>query len=456
MPMPRAPRERSPNHLLREMIAASGMSYDTVARAVVRVAAENGEILRTNRSAVAHWVAGTEPGERTAAYLAEALSRRAGRPVTPGQIGLAASPDPLPSGVGPIAEAGALARADIDNRGFLATAVYTAADTLLPLGYDHEPVTRLLRVQAGQARAGPAEVAVLRQVTRAFGAADEVLGGGHGLSAVAAYLADTAVPLLTARFAGGRARREAFGAAAELAWLLGWKHHDLGQEGAAQPYYRTGFQLAAESDPHGHAAWMTRALAHQALAAGHRRQARDLAAAALARADGHADGATQALLHVTHARALAALGERQAAARSLLAAEDALARDTRPQAGYSLLAGPAAGTFASHTARALTEAGDHAGAEARHRAAFTSWDPAAFPRVHLLTWTDLGDSLAAQSRADEAVAAWDRALDMAGQIASARSRAALASVRGPLAAYRRRGVPGAAGLEHRMRQAGAW
>ena len=76
--------------------------------------------------------------------------------------------------------------------------------------------------------------------------------------------------------------------------------------------------------------------------------------------------------------------------------------------------------------------------------------------MHLLTWTDLGDSLAAQARADEAVAAWGRALDMAGQIASARSRAALVSVRGPLAVYRRRGVPGAAGLEQRMRQAGAW
>ncbi len=69
---------------------------------------------------------------------------------------------------------------------------------------------------------------------------------------------------------------------------------------------------------------------------------------------------------------------------------------------------------------------------------------------------DLGDSLSAQARADEAVAAWGRALDMVSQIASARSRAALASVRAPLATYRRRGVPGAAGLEQRMRQARAW
>lgn len=201
---------------------------------------------------------------------------------------------------------------------------------------------------------------------------------------------------------------------------------------------------------------MARALAHQALAAGHRRQARDLAAAALTRAAGHVDGATEALLHVTYTRALAALGEKPTAARALLAAEDVLARGGQPQAGYSLLAGPAAGTFASYTARALTEAADHAAAEARHRAVFPSWDPDAFPRVHLLTWTDLGDCLAAQARADEAVAAWGKALDMAGGMASERSRAALASVCGPLAVYQRRGVPGASGLEQRMRHAGAW
>jgi tetratricopeptide (TPR) repeat protein len=454
--MPQAEQERSPNQRLREMIAACGMSYDAVARAVVRVAAENGEALRTNRSAVAHWVAGTAPGERTAAYLTEALAHRAGRPVTPEQIGLSASPDPLPPATGPAGDLAALARADVDHRGFLATAVYTAVGASLPLGYDHEPVARLLRARTGTARAGVAEVAVVRGVTRAFGAADEMLGGGHGLSAVAAYLADTAVPLLSARFTSEHTRREAFAAAAELAWLLGWKHHDLGQEGAAQAYYRTGFQLAVEADPHGHAAWMTRALTHQALAAGHRRQARDLAAVALARAAGHADGATEALLHVTRARSFAALGEGPAAARALLDAENALVRGDRPQACYSLLAGPAVGTFASHAARTLTEAGDHAGAEARHRSAFDSWAPEAFPRVHLLTWTDLGDSLAAQARADEAVAAWGRALDLAGGMASTRSRAALTSVRGPLSVYRRRGVTGAASLDQRMREAGAW
>ncbi|WP_280882552.1 hypothetical protein [Streptomyces pseudovenezuelae] len=43
---------------------------------------------------------------------------------------------------------------------------------------------------------------------------------------------------------------------------------------------------------------------------------------ALTRGLGHVDGQTEALLHITHARAYAAVGERPAAACALPAAED--------------------------------------------------------------------------------------------------------------------------------------
>jgi tetratricopeptide (TPR) repeat protein len=343
-----------------------------------------------------------------------------------------------------------LGRADIEHNAFLAAAVYAASDVRAPLNYDHDPVSRLLRARTGHARADSEEVAVVRQVTRAFSSADEVLGGGHGLSSVAAYLADAAIPLLSSRFASDKSRGDAFGAAAELAWLPGWKHHDLAQD-AAQRYYLLGYQLAVEADPHAHAAWMMRAVAHQALSLRQPRHSRDLIEGALERAAGYADGGTLALLHITHARACAALGEKAVASRALLAAEDALHQDTTAQPTYSQLMGSAAGTVDSHTARTLTEIGDHSGTEARHRAAFTSWDPRAYPRVHLLTHVDLGECLAVQARADEAVASWSRALELAEGMASARSRSALASISSHLATYRRRGVPGAAQLLHRLR-----
>ncbi|MEV1241834.1 tetratricopeptide repeat protein [Nonomuraea sp. NPDC049750] len=451
--MARPPGQRFPNDRLREMISASGLGYEGVARAVVRVAAENGEALRTNKSAIAHWVAGIEPGERTIGYLVEALSRRAGRPVTRQQLGFLTDEPAALEGPEPIETATLLGRTDVENGGYLATAVYTAAQLRMPLDYDAEAVSRLLRARTGLARVGAAEVAVVRQITKAFGAADERLGGGHGLSTVASYLSDTVAPTLSGRFADEATRRDAFSAAAELAWLLGWKHHDLGHEGAAQRYYLTGFQLAVEADPVAHAAWMMRAIAHQALSLKECHHSRDLIEAALKRAEGRCDGATEALLHITHARSSAALGEKARAARALLAAEDALTRQTDPQPSYSLLMGPALGAVDSHTARTLTEIGDHLGTEARHRAAFTSWDPISYPRVHLLTHMDLGDCLVAQARADEAIGAWSQALDLAEGMTSGRSRTALAGIRPTLAVYKHRGVPGAALLEQRIRQA---
>ena len=168
---------------------------------------------------------------------------------------------------------------------------------------------------------------------------------------------------------------------------------------------------------------------------------------------GHVDGQTEALLHITHARAYAATGENPSAARALLAAEDALLREDGPQPGFSRVSGPAAGTVASHTARTLTDLADHIGTEQQHRDALTRWDPEKYKRVHALTHADLGDSLAAQARADEAVAASTQALVLMEGMTSDRTRKAITSIRSTLAVYQRRLVPGAADLARRAREA---
>lgn len=433
-----APRE--PNVRLREAIAAAGCTYEALAKDIRRVAAENGDILQTNKSAVSHWVNGAEPTGRTGQYIAEALARRAGRIITPAQIGLRQAEDPAPVGADPVVAATDLGRADVERRRFLAIAAFTTAGVAMPLGYDHEATSRMLRARTGRTRVGVEDVDVVRQITAVFSAADERLGGGHGLTTVTAYLADTAAPMLRARFPSKRVRRQAFGAVAELAYLAGWKHHDLGQEGAAQRYYQVGYQLACEADPYGHASWMMRALAHQALSLKQPHHCVDLVEGALTRGLGHLDGQTEALLHITHARAL-------------LAAEDALIREDAPQPSFSLVSGPAAGTVASHTARTLTDLADHVGTEQQHRDALIRWDPEKFKRVHALTYADLGDSLAAQARADEAVAAWSQALGLMEGMTSDRTRKAISSIRSTLAVYQRRRVPGAADLARRAREA---
>ncbi|MEV6046459.1 tetratricopeptide repeat protein [Streptomyces xanthochromogenes] len=446
--------QRAPNSRLRETIDAIGCTYEALAKDVRRVAAENGEITQTNKSAISHWVNGIrQPAGRTGQYLAEALSRRTGRIITQTELGLRTIEADGLDELDPVLAVTGLGRADVERRHFLAVAAFTTVGVGMPLAYEHEATARMLRARTGRTVVGSEDVDVVRQITAAFSAADERLGGGHGLTTVTAYLADTAAPMLRGRFPSEPLRHAAFGAVAELAYLAGWKHHDLGQEGAAQRYYQVGYQLACEADPHGHAAWMMRALAHQALSLKQPHHCVDLAEAALAQGVGHIDGQTEALLHITHARAYAATGERPAAARALLAAENALLREDGPQPTYSRVSGPAAGTVASHTARTLTDLADHIGTEQQHRDALTRWDLEKYKRVHALTYADLGDSLAAQARADEAVAAWGQALTLMEGMTSDRTRKAITSLRSTLAVYQRRRVPGAAELARRAREA---
>ncbi|MFI5621344.1 tetratricopeptide repeat protein [Streptomyces sp. NPDC051567] len=448
------PALTNPNSRLRDTISSAACTYEALAKDVRRIAAENGELLQTNKSAISHWANGTRaPSGQAGQYLAEALSRRLGRVVTQTEIGLH-SPDAESSpDIDPVTTVTDLGRADVERRRFLAIAAFTTAGVAMPLLHDHEATSRMLRARTARSLVGGDDIDVVRQITTAFSAADERLGGGHGLTTVTAYLADTAAPMLRGRFPSEALRQAAFGAVAELAYLAGWKHHDLGQEGAAQSYYHVGYQLACEADPHGHAAWMMRTLAHQALKLKQPHHCVDLVEGALARGLGRVDGRTEALLHITHARACAAVGENASASRALLSAEDALLREDGPQPSFSLLSGPAAGTVASHTAKALTEMKDFIGTEQQHRDALTRWDPVKFKRVHVLTYADLGDSLAAQARADEAVAAWTQALVLMEGMTSDRTRKAITSIRSTLAIYQRRRVPGAADLARRAREA---
>ncbi|MFI7368446.1 tetratricopeptide repeat protein, partial [Streptomyces sp. NPDC050149] len=52
------PAPTSANSRLRETINAAGCTYEALAKDVRRIAAENGELLQTNKSAISHWVGG--------------------------------------------------------------------------------------------------------------------------------------------------------------------------------------------------------------------------------------------------------------------------------------------------------------------------------------------------------------------------------------------------------------
>lgn len=170
-----------PNSRLREVIADIGCTYDALAHDVRRIAAENGELIQTNKSAVSHWVSGTRrPSGRTGRYLEEALCRRAGRVVTLMEIGLHDPDGPLPDDPDSVVTATHLGRADVERRQFLAVAAFTTAGVAMPLGYDHDAASRTLRARTGRTTVGAEDIEVIREITEAFSAADERLGGGHG------------------------------------------------------------------------------------------------------------------------------------------------------------------------------------------------------------------------------------------------------------------------------------
>ncbi|MBP0451021.1 tetratricopeptide repeat protein [Kitasatospora sp. RG8] len=438
-----------PNERLAAVIEEAGCTYQALAKAIRAVAAEAGEVLRTSPSAVHSWVAGGNPTGRTAGYIAEALTRMTKRTVTLAEIGLgsdgigeAITPDPL-------ATAADLGRLVMHRRrDFLALAFSTAA-VGLPLAYDHEAVAAILRSARSGGRIGSDEVATVRTLTETFRSADDRLGGGHGLSTVTAYLTDTVLPMLRAAYPSEDVRKNAFGAAAELATLVGWKLHDLGREGAAQRYYLLGFQLACESDPNGHAAWMMRAQTHQALDLGRPKHCVDLAEAALTRAAGRVDRGTEALLLVTAARAYGASGRSKDAARALLAAEDALPAADGTIPTYAAASGPVASTVASHTGRTLTETKDYRAAERHYRKALEGRVPGTYQRVRGLTIANLAKSVASQRRHEEAVALWNQFLDTTDGVASHRNTKELLAVNSAMAVYSKRGIPGATELAQR-------
>ncbi|MFI6155095.1 tetratricopeptide repeat protein [Kitasatospora sp. NPDC051170] len=444
---------------LQRFISGHGLKLEAVARAHREQAALNGDLdVRTGKATVSLWCSGQRrPRGRSAEYLVQALSKTVGRLVTLDEIGYGdVQPQQSPTlAVDPVAATTDLGRAlmDVSRRDMLHRAVYVSGALALPLNYDHEAVARALHARRPGARVGRADVAAVRNTVQAFRAADEQLGGGHGLSAATFYLTDAAAPMLSGRYDDEAVRLDAYGAVAELAYLLAWKHHDLNQEGAAQRYYLLGYQLACVSDFHGHGAWMLRALAHQALNLKQPGHCVDLAEEALRRSAGHVDAQTRALLLITSARAYGATRQGDKAAAALLSAEDALTRADGPVADYALAAGPPGATISSHTGKTLSELGDHKNAEKHRRNALVGRDPHRFRRIHALTMDELAGTLDKQGLMDEAVATWGTALDFMDGVSSARNTESIKAMRTTMRRYQARGVPGAGALSERARKA---
>lgn len=328
----------------------------------------------------------------------------------------------------PVTAAESLGRADVDRRSFIRRAMYSVGLSATALS----PAVDLGRLaQASEGiKVGMAEVNAVRAVTDAFVRLDEAKGGGTGRTATAEFLATDVAALLRSRFTDERTRAEAYSAAAELAYLIGFKSHDLGSEGLAQRYYLSSLRLAEESGSPGQDGFALRILAIQGSDVGKRKFSVRLAEKSIERIKGKVGRDTQALFQTALARCQAETGDHDGARRALQAAEPAIhAASIGPMPLWAAQWCDTRASLVNQSAKAFLALGETAEAEQRYSLAASMWDPATHPRVFALTSADAGHARWRMGDESGAADVWNEVVPVLQDIESARTASALDRIR---------------------------
>jgi transcriptional regulator with XRE-family HTH domain/tetratricopeptide (TPR) repeat protein len=339
-----------------------------------------------------------------------------------------------------------------ERRCVLAGAVYSTASAALPDAAWWQSLARPLPApSSGRRRAKADDVFAVQQLAVAFSRIDQQLGGGHGRKALAQYLHGDAAALLAGGFATEPVRCGMFTAIGELAYLSGWMAFDNSEHALAQRYFRLALKLAARAGNSPLAGHVIRAMAHQAMDADRPTVGLELSVASI---DGKrylsAAPRERALLGVVHARALAVTGQKQAAAKALLRAEDDLASAVDGDAEPHRASFFAEASLAHETGRTLQACGDVENAIGHFQRSVRTRAPA-YRRTHVVTLGYLGAAHIAAGNIEEACSTWSQALDVIedGAIYSARARQAIADMRRLVAPMQRRKIPAIAEIDER-------
>lgn len=445
---------RSRNVKLAAAIKEAGWSYNDLASAIRRVAAETGtrDYELVSRSHVGWWVAGTMPSGLAPQLIAEALARKMRRVITPSDIGFptdAASTDASDWNTDTLALIDLLADlarsdSDVDRRDFtLSAATFIAAAAAMPpeSWWAKAAVQRGPAMPAAGRLIGRGDLQAVTDMVALFSRMDQRHGGGHARGAVIQYLSSDVAAYLRGRFAKDEVRKGMLSAASELAYLVGWMSFDDAQHGLAQRYFLLGVKLAAEADDPPMAGHILRAMAHQAIDLGHKREALELAHASV---EGDrfalASPRERALLGVVHARSLAVNDERQAASAALVRAEDDLAGATSGDEEPARVFFFGEASLAHETACCLRDSGDLNGSLREFRRSVRTRKASTFTRTHAVTLGYLGSVQARQGSIEEACGTWARALDAMDGVHSGRTHQTVLDMRTLLSPFRQRGI----------------
>ncbi|MET8411794.1 hypothetical protein ABZV34_27485 [Streptomyces sp. NPDC005195] len=427
-----ATRKRTPNPALDRLLEQARWTRTQLAQQVNRLGPQAGLDLTYDRTAVAHWIAGTPPKPQVRPLILEALSARLGRPVTHAEAGLQPA---LPVGgslaVDTVEELIDLGRADMDpsRRSLLAATLFTAALSVPAFQQGARAASEPITPGKATTRIGASQVASVRSMTKRIADILDEFGAGHARPMAAAFLVNTVGPWLRAQ-ASEPVKQDMLAAASDLTYLTGWMAMYEKAHGLGQTYYVNALKLANEAEDHVTYCRTLRGMSLQASSLRHGRMSLELADSA-AEAAPSAGPRLVAFLRGQQAHAASMVGDRRQAHTRLREAETALSRaDNRRDAigGYDKTA------YLFHVSHVLMEEGDLEGSIAAVRQSIRL-QPAQERQGRVHAYAVLAQRQLRIGHVDASCDSWGRFLDEYEHVSSVRGDDHFGTMRKELAPY---------------------
>jgi tetratricopeptide (TPR) repeat protein len=315
---------REPNAQLIAVMDEAKVSNKGLAKRMKDAAAQRGISLGTTHVSVQRWRDGSGIQPQTAALMADVLSAKLGRRITPGDLGFfdhtrPATPEPLgyPSTVPDVLSMlDGLAQERADT---VVSEQLIVSDSDLSSAVLSWMIARPDGIQSdrpAQQRVGMRDVRAIRDAAATFMQLDFKYGGGHGHKALRHYFRHEVLPLLSASYSE-KVGTALFGAAAEVSQLLAWTAYDSGNHRLAHRYLTSTLRLSQVIDDRMFGARILGNLSHQANYLGNHTQAIQLARAAVEGAKGRATPRAMANYWAMEARALSNAGDRTGASLAM-------------------------------------------------------------------------------------------------------------------------------------------
>ena len=314
--------------LIADADEVAGCSWAGLARRVNDLGAQQGLSLRYDYTAVNRWIKrGERPRPPVPNLIAQALSEKLGRKVTPGEFDMpdveslaARSLEYTTDALASLETIAELGRADLRRREIM-KAPFVLAALAVPSRNWLLATLDELAGERGSRRVGMSQVDGIRQMFHLFQEMDVMRGGGHARAALIEYMNNYVLPLVKRDGHPDELQNALYEAAAEQAYLVGWMAYDDGQHGLAQRYLIQSLRLAQASGNATLGAHVLAGMSDQANLLGHPQEALMLASAGQRGITATDSPACLADLQILEARAHASLRDPAATAQAVIRAE---------------------------------------------------------------------------------------------------------------------------------------